>query len=184
MNKQDHHPYFLFTTDVLSRIKDQFFRQKRQAITFTEQLILNKDLSYIPKILSCFPIEDHYIPQLDTNSKQFIQLQRLDADVRRLFFICEILAEEEKLPESKLYFLEQINTFDDLIQKYIRITFLLRRLEFPLHEAALKEVATVFKDEQVSICALRKIIDYEIFADKENKYKEILEMKMEGGVLK
>ncbi len=124
------------------------------------------------------------IPQLDANRKQFIQLQHLDADMRRLFLICEILIEEEKLPESKLYFLEQVNTFDDLIQKYIKITFLLRRMEFSLQEAALKEAIHFLREEQVSICALRKIMNYEVFADKKNKYNEVLKMKMEGEILK
>ena len=53
MNKQENHPYFLFTTDALSEIKEQFFCQKRQDIAFAEQMIQSRDLSYIPKIISC-----------------------------------------------------------------------------------------------------------------------------------
>lgn len=182
MNKQNIYPYFLFATDILSGIKEQFIRQKHQAIAFAEQLILSKDLSYLPKIFSCFQIEACYLPQLDDESMQYMQLQQLDADMRRLSLICEILLEEKKLPGSRLLFLEQVEDFDGLIQKYIRITFLLRRLEFTLPEEALEEAANMFAQEQVSVCALRKIMDFEIFADKENKYNEALKMKMMGGV--
>ena len=104
MNEQKKYPYFLYTTDILSSIKEQFFRQKQRAIDFAEQMIQNIDLSYIPSIFSCFLIEDKYLPQLDADCKQFIQLQRLDADMRRLFLICEILMEENELPGSKLFF--------------------------------------------------------------------------------
>lgn len=40
MNEQDiypNYPYFLYATDILSSIKNQFFQKKRQAIHFTEQ---------------------------------------------------------------------------------------------------------------------------------------------------
>lgn len=187
MNEQDIYPsrpYFLYATDTLSNIKDQFFLQKRQAIDFTEQMIRSKDLSYIPKISSCFLIEDQYLPQLDADRKQFIQLQELDADMRRLSIICKILMEENNQPGGRLFFLEQVETFDDLIQKYIRIEFFLHRLEFFLPETALQEAVSMFLSEQVSICALFKVIDYEIFADKEKKYNEILKMKLAGEILK
>ena len=184
MNEQKKYPYFLYTTDILSSIKEQFFRQKQRAIDFAEQMIQNIDLSYIPSIFSCFLIEDKYLPQLDADCKQFIQLQRLDADMRRLFLICEILMEENELPGSKLFFLEQVYTFDDLVQKYIRIELLLHRLEFSLPELALQEAIDVLKSEQVSVCALRKIIDYEIFSDKKNIYNEVLKIKKTGGFLK
>ncbi len=184
MNEQKNYPYFLYATDILSSVKDQFFYQKRQAIAFAEQMIQNKDLSYIPKIFSCFLIEDRYLSQLDTVSKRFIQLQRLDADMRRLFLICEILTEENKLPESRLFFLEQIYTFDDLIQKYIRIKLFLYRLEFSFPELSLQEAIDMLKSEEVSVCALRKIIDYEIFSDEKNRYDEVLKIKEMGGFLK
>ena len=54
MNEQKKYPYFLYTTDILSSIKEQFFRQKQRAIDFAEQMIQNIDLSYIPSIFSCF----------------------------------------------------------------------------------------------------------------------------------
>lgn len=187
MNEQDIYPsrpYFLYATDTLSNIKDQFFLQKRQAIAFTEQMIRSKDLSYIPKILSCFLIEDQYLPQLEADRKQFIQLQDLDTDMRRLSIICKILIDEKDQPGGRLFFLEQVNTFDDLIQKYIRIELFLHRLEFSLPETALQEAAAMFLDEHVSICALFKVIDYEVFADKKNKYNEILKMKQAGEILK
>ena len=97
MNKQRNYPYFFYATDILSNIKEQFFRQKRQAIEFAEQMIQSKDLSYIAKIQSCFLMDDSYLFQLDDESKQYIQLQRLDADMCRLFLICEILIEENKI---------------------------------------------------------------------------------------
>ena len=187
MNEQDiypNYPYFLYATDTLSSIKDQFFRQKQQAIDFTEKMIQSKDLSYIPKILSCFLIENQYLPQLNADRKRFIQLPVLDADMRRLFIICEILMEENNQPGGRLFFLEQVDTFDDLIQKYIRIKFFLHRLEFSLPETALQEAAAMLTSDQVSVCALSKVIDYEIFADKENKYNEILKMKLAGEILK
>ena len=187
MNEQDiypNYPYFLYATDTLSSIKDQFFRQKRQAIDFTEKMIQSKDLSYIPKILSCFLIEDQYLHQLDADRKQFIQLQDFDADMRRLYIICKILMEEKDEPGGNLFFLEQVDTFDDLIQKYIRIELFLHRLEFSLPEKALQEAADMLTSDQVSICALSKVIDYEIFADKENIYNEILKMKLAGEILK
>lgn len=187
MNEQDiypNYPYFLYATDTLSSIKDQFFRQKRQAIDFAEQMIQSKDLCYIPKILSCFLIEDQYLQHLDADRKQFIQLQDLDADMRRLSIICKILMEEKNQPGGRLFFLEQVDTFDDLIQKYIRIEFFLHRLEFSLPETALQEAVAMFISEHVSVSALFKVIDYEIFADKENKYNEILKMKLAGEMLK
>ena len=107
MNEQDiypNYPYFLYATDTLSSIKDQFFRQKQQAIDFTEKMIQSKDLSYIPKILSCFLIEDQYLPQLDAYRKQFIQFQELDADMRRLSIISKILMKKRKQPGSRLFF--------------------------------------------------------------------------------
>lgn len=169
MNEQDiypNYPYFLYATDTLSSIKDQFFRQKRQAIGFTEKMIQSKDLSYIPKILSCFLIEDQYLPQLDADRKQFIQLQDLDADMRRLSIICKILMEENNLPGGRLFFLEQVDTFDDLIQKYIRIELFLHRLEFSLPEKALQEASDMLTLDQISMCSLSKVIDYKIFAYK------------------
>ncbi|MCI9546971.1 MAG: hypothetical protein HFH60_09850 [Lachnospiraceae bacterium] len=184
MNKQNNYPYFLFATDILSGVKDRFSQQKNQAVAFAEQLIQYRDLSYIPKIISCFQIEADYLPQLDDGVLQYMQLQLLDADMRRLSLICEILIEENELPESRLFFLEQVENFEDLIGKYVRITFLLRRMEFSLPEEALKEAANMFMEEQVSVCALRKIMDSEIFADKENKYNQALKMKKMGGVLK
>ena len=51
-------------------------------------------------------------------------------------------------------------------------------------EKALQEAADMLTSDQVSICAPSKVIDYEIFADKENKYNEILKMKLAGEILK
>lgn len=184
MNKQRNYPYFFYATDILSNIKEQFFRQKRQAIEFAEQMIQSKDLSYIAKIQSCFLMDDSYLFQLDDESKQYIQLQRLDADMCRLFLICEILIEENKLSGDRLFFLEQVNTFDDLMQKYIRIKLFLYRLEFSLPKLALQEAINLLKSEEVSVCALHKIIDYEIFSDEKKKYYEALKIKETGGFLK
>ncbi len=157
-NQKDSTSSFL---DMLSDIKEQLFLQKRQAIAHTEQMIRKKDSSYIRQILSCFPIGGY-------------QLSQLDADMRRLSVICEIAAAEEKLPAARMFFLERVETFEDLIQKYIRITFLLRRLEFHLPEEALRETAAVLMEEQVSICALRKITNCEIFADGDYVYSQAL----------
>lgn len=77
--------------DMLSGMKDTLFRQKRQAISFTNQMIHSMDSSYITQILSCFPIGDYVLSQLD-------------ADMRRLSIICEIVAAEEKLPSSRMFF--------------------------------------------------------------------------------
>ena len=171
MNKQRNYPYFFYATDILSNIKEQFFRQKRQAIEFAEQMIQSKDLSYIAKIQSCFLMDDSYLFQLD-------------ADMCRLFLICEILIEENKLSGDRLFFLEQVNTFDDLMQKYIRIKLFLYRLEFSLPKLALQEAINLLKSEEVSVCALHKIIDYEIFSDEKKKYYEALKIKETGGFLK
>ena len=155
--------------DMLSGIKERLFQQKRQAIVYTEQMIQKKDSSYIPQILSCFPIGRYQLSQLDT-------------DMRKLSIICEIVAAEEKLPAARMFFLERVETFDGLIQKYIWITFLLRRLEFHLPEEALRETAAVLIEERISICALRKITDCELFADGDNVYSQALNMI--GGTLK
>lgn len=155
--------------NMLSGIKEQLFQQKRQAIVYTEQMIQSKDSSYISQILTCFPIGCY-------------QLSQLDADMRKLSIICEIVAAEEKLPAARMFFLERVETFDGLIQKYIWITFLLRRLEFHLPEEALRETAAVLIDERISICALRKITDCELFADGDNVYSQALNMI--GGTLK
>lgn len=153
--------------NMLSDMKDQLFSQKRQAIAVTEQMIQSKDSSYIPQILACFPIGNYLISQLD-------------AQMRRLSIICEIAAAEEKLPGSRMFFLEGVSDFEDLMEKYIRITFLLRRLEFQLPREALEETAAVLVQEKISICALRKITDSELFARGDYVYSQAL--KMTGGV--
>lgn len=163
-NKKDSTSSFL---NMLSNIKEQLFQQKRQAIAFTEQMIQSKDSSYIERVLSCFPIGEYYLPQLD-------------ADMRRLSFICEIVAAEEKLFGGRLLFLEGVETFEDLIQKYIQITFLLRRLEFQMPKEALMETAALLMEGQVSVCALRKITDSELFADGNFVYSQAL--KITGGI--
>lgn len=116
-----------------------------------EQMIQSLDLSYIPQILSCFPIDGYQLPQLD-------------ADMRRAMIVCEIAAAEERLGGRPL-FLENAGSFDGLMQKYIRTTFLLRRIELGLPEDALAETAEMLASGQISACALKKITECEIFSD-------------------
>lgn len=182
INGQDDPTSFLF--DTFYSVKDQFFLQKRQVIQLAEQMIYKKDLSYISKIFSLFYIADQHLPNLDDNSRSLINLPRLDADMRRLLIICEIMVEEKRTYESKILFLEQVSTFNDLMQKYVRITFLLRRMEFPFSKEVLEETFFMLKEEQVSPCALRKITEYEVFINKEYIYSQALKIKEQGGTLK
>lgn len=138
--------------DTLAGIRTQFFQQKEQAVRLTEEMIRRRDLSYIPQILALFPVGPY-------------QLHQLDADMRRLLIICEIVAAEEKLPGGRLVFLENTASFDDLIRKYIYITFLLRRIELRLPDDALRETADALSGGGISVCALRKITECEIFTD-------------------
>ena len=153
--------------DMLSGMKDTLFRQKRQAISFTNQMIHSMDSSYISQILSCFPIGDYVLSQLD-------------ADMRRLSIICEIVAAEDKLPSSRMFFLEGVSDFDNLMEKYIRISFLLRRLEFQLPQEALAETGAALTQERISVCALRKITKSELFAKGDYVYGQAV--RMTGGI--
>ncbi len=163
-NQKDSTSSFL---DMLSDIKDSVFLQKGQAISLTEQMIQSMDSCYIAQIMYCFPIGDYVLSQLD-------------ADMRRLSIICEIVAAEEKLPGSKILFLENVSTFDDLMEKYIRITLLLRRLELQLPREALEEAIVALIEEQISACALRKITESEIFAKGDYVYSQGLQVT--GGI--
>lgn len=163
-NQKDSTSSFL---DMLYGIKDQVFLQKSQAISLTEQMIRSMDSSYIPQILSCFPIGNYVLSQLD-------------AQMLKLSIICEIVAAEEKIPGSRIFFLEGVSTFDDLMEKYIRITFLLRRLEFQLPKEVLEETTAALVEERISVCALRKITESELFAKGDDVYRQALQMT--GGI--
>lgn len=149
--------------DLLSDMKEQLFQQKRQAISFAEKMIQNKDSSYIPQIFSCFPIRDY-------------QLSQLDVEMCRLSVICEIVAAEEKLLGSRLLFLEYVDTFAELMEKYVYITFLLRRMEFPLSKGAKDETTSVLASGQISVCAIRKITNTELFNNPEYVYSQALQI--------
>ncbi len=159
-NQKDSTSTFLH---MLSDIKEQLFQQKRQAISLAEQMIQTKDSSYIPQILSCFPIREYLLSQLDV-------------EMFRLSVICEIVAAEEKLPGSRLIFLEHVDTFGELMEKYVYVTFLLRRLEFPLSKDAKNETMAVLSGRGISVCAIRKITDTEIFNDTERVYTQALQV--------
>lgn len=161
MNKQKNSTSTFL--NMLSNIKDQLFHQKQQAISLTEQMIHTKDSSYIPQILSHFPIGDYWLSQLDV-------------DMFRLSVICEIIAAEEKLSGKGPFFLEQVDTFEELMEKYIYITFLLRRMEFPLSKEAKDETMAVLAGGWISVCAIRKITDTEIFNDAEYVYCQALQV--------
>lgn len=159
-NQKDSTSVFL---DMLADIKEQLFQQKQQAILFAEQMIQTKDSSYIPQILSHFPIGDYWLSQLDV-------------DMFRLSVICEIIATEEKLSGEGPFFLEKVDTFQELMEKYIYITFLLRRMEFPLSKEAKDETMAVLAGGGISVCAIRKITDTEIFNDAEHVYSQALQV--------
>ena len=158
MDKQTNATSFL---NILAEIRPQFFQQKERAVHLAEQMLKHQDTSYIPQILSCFPVDRYY-------------LHLLDADMRRLRIICEITAAEEILPGTRSLFLENVDSFDGLIQKYIYITFLLRRLELPLPEVDLEVASAVLKSGRISVCALRKITECETFADPKYVYQQAL----------
>lgn len=158
--KKDSTSSFL---DLLSRIKDEVFQQKDQIIRLTEQLIQSKDTSYIKRAISCLTVGKY-------------NLQFLDPDIRRLLIIFRIIAAEEKLPGSKLLFLDHTKTFEDLMEKYIYITFLLRRVEFPLSEDAKNETLSILASRQVSICALKEITESELFNDPDYVFNQSLQM--------
>lgn len=140
--------------DTLARIRTRFFRQREQAVRLADEMARRRDLSYIPQILALFPIGPY-------------RLSQLDADMRRLLIICEIVAAEEKLPGGRLVFLENAASFDDLLWKYVYITFLLRRIELRLPDDALAETAAALAGGGISVCALQKITECEIFTDPE-----------------
>lgn len=144
----------------LAEIRTLFFQQKEHAIHLIEQMVQSRDLSYIPQILACFPVDRYQLPQLD-------------ADMRRSLIICEIAAAEEKL-EGRPLFLENVDSFHALIEKYVHTTFLLRRIEMYLPEDALAETAEALASGQISICALKKITECEIFADPGYVYQQAI----------
>ena len=159
MHKQNDETSSLFNT--LAAIRTRSFQQKEQAIHLAEQMIQHQDLSYIPQIFACFPIDVYY-------------LHELDADMRRLSIICEIVAAEAMLPGAEPIFLKNVFSFRDLIHKYIYITFLLRRIDLHMPKQALEEVAAALGGDQISICALRKITECEIFANPGYVYEQAL----------
>ena len=150
--------------DTLSSIKDQVFYQKQQMICLTEQIIHDKNSSCI------------YL------SVGEYSLQFLDPDIRKLLIIFKIIAAEEKLPGSRIFFLEQVTSFEDLIEKYIYITFLLRRIEFSLSEEAKNETMVILSSGQISVCALKEITESEIFNDSEYVFNQAI--KIIGGDVK
>ncbi len=85
-------------------LKTNSSKKSGRRFILQSRMTQSKDLSYIPKILSCFLIEDLYLPQLDAYRKQFIQFQELDADMRRLSIISKILMKKRKQPGSRLFF--------------------------------------------------------------------------------
>lgn len=147
--------------NTLAAIQTRSFQQKEEAIHLAEQMIQHQDLSYIPQIFACFPIDVYY-------------LHELDADMRRLSIVCEIIAAEAMLPGTEPVFLKNVFSFKDLLHKYIYTTFLLRRIDLHMPEQTLEEVAAALKGDQISICALRKITECEIFANPEYVYKQAL----------
>ncbi len=149
--------------DRLADIRPLFFQKKNQVIELTEQLISDRDLGHIPEIISCFPVEGY-------------ELSQLDADMRRLRIICEILLAEDQFPGKGRGFLENVDSFESLIQKYVSITFWLRRLEFHFPEDVMEDTAGVFASGSVSVYAVRKITSCEIFADPEHVCHEALGM--------
>lgn len=151
-------------------IRPQFSQQKSRAVHLTEQMLCHGDLSYIPQILSCFPVGNFQEQRLHT------ELSQLDADMRRLRIICEIAVAEEKLYGGQSAFLQNVNSFEDLIQKYISITFLLRRLEMDFPEDVVGDTETVLEKGNISACAVRKITSCEIFADPEYVCNRALQM--------
>lgn len=149
--------------DRLADIRPLFFQKKKQAIELAEQLISRRDLGYIPEIISCFPVEGY-------------QLSQLDADMRRLRIICEILLAEDQFSGKGRGFLDNVDSFESLIQKYVSITFWLRRLEFQFPENVRQNTAEMFAAGGVSVYAVRKITSCEIFADSEYVYRQALGM--------
>lgn len=146
----------------LSDIQPQFLLQRQQAVCFAEQMIESGDLAYIPQIFSCFPLGNFRLPMLD-------------ADMRRLEMVCEIVAAEEKV-FGECMFLDHVSAFHELIGKYIRITLFLRRLEVCLPDEALEETVSVLVREKISVCAVRKITGCEIFVDPEFVYNRALQI--------
>ena len=155
--------------DILSGIKDQVFHQKQQMICLTEQIIHDKNISCIPQALSYLSVGEY-------------SLQFLDPDIRKLLIIFRIIVAEEKLPGSRIFFLEQVTSFEDLIEKYIYITFLLRRIEFPLSEDAKNETKKILSSGQISVCTLKEITESEIFNDSEYVFNQAI--KIIGGDVK
>lgn len=155
--------------DNLSAIKPQFDLQKKQAIYYTEQLIQNDDFSYIPRILSCLPIGV-------IESTSYLEISSMDADMRRLKIICEILLAEQKVPNLEPGFLGCVNSYGDLIQKYIYVTLLLRRTEHNFPKKTLEETIGILINKQISIYAIRKITRNEIFFNPELVYNRALKI--------
>lgn len=146
----------------LSEIRPIFLKNMKHVVDLTEQMICERNLAYIPQI--CFTIE---------NSK----LSQLHADMRRLKNICEIIMAESLLSGGKLTFLEDVKSFNELIEKYIHITFLLRRLEFQFSENIVENTMEALDSKSISICAIRKITENEIFANPEYVYNQALQIK-------
>lgn len=161
MSSQNDSASFFF--HMLSDIRPQFLQQKKQAVHLAEKMIQHRDFTYIPKILSCAPVGNY-------------QLFQLDADMRRLKIVCEIVAAEEKLSIEESGFLENVASFGDLIQKYIRVTLLLRRLEFDFPETVMEDTVAALAVERISVCAIRKITSCETFADSEYVYNRALQI--------
>lgn len=167
MNEQkDSTSFFL---DILSSIKEQVFHQKQQMICLTDQIIHDKNSIYISQALSHLSVGEY-------------SLQYLDSDIRKLLIIFRIIAAEEKLPGSRILFLEQVNTFEDLIEKYIYITFLLRRIEFSLSKEAKKEAEEILASGQISVCAIKEITESEIFNDSQYVFNQAIQIV--GGNIK
>lgn len=151
-------------TIALSDIKNirlEFFEKKKQIIKLAEQMIYQRDLSYIPRIMFCFTVKNY-------------RLSQLNVDMKKLEAICEIIISESMLPGGKLIFLENVNSFDELIMKYTHIILMLRRLEFKFPENILEETIDYLLNGSISICAIRKITDCEIFANPEYVYGQAL----------
>lgn len=145
----------------LSDIRPIFLKNMKQAVELAELMICRRNLAYIPQI--CFIIE---------NAK----LSQLHADMRRLKIICEIITAESLLSSEKSVFLDNINSFDELIKKYIHTTFLLRRLEFQFPESVIQNTIESLYSDTISICAIRKITENEIFANSEYVYKQAVQI--------
>lgn len=153
--------------NALSDIYPQFLKQRKQVVKLAEWMIESRDLVYIPQIFSYFPLEGFRLPFLD-------------ADMRRLEIICEIVMAEVRVFEGKIFFFEGVSIFDDLMKKYVSVTLLLRRIEFHLSDKVMSETALMLRKGKISICAIRKITNCEIFTNPDFVYSRALKMLIEG----